>query len=119
MERPLDACGYGMSYIAFFCKAEDGIRVVAVTGVQTCAFPILALFELGTNLLSTPTRNRVSQATQIRSGLEYRQAQMRIQQLENQVRIEVRNAQFAVQQNRRSEERRVGKECRSRWSAEH
>src|SRR2546429_3011646 len=40
MERPLDACGYGMSYIAFFCKAEDGIRVVAVTGVQSCALPI-------------------------------------------------------------------------------
>src|SRR5438094_2301585 len=50
--------------------------------------------------LSIPIRNRVSQATQIRSELEYRQAQMRIQQLENQVRIEVRNAQFAVQQNR-------------------
>src|SRR2546427_5251859 len=50
--------------------------------------------------LNIPIRNRVSQATQIRSQLEYRQAQMRIQQLENQVRIEVRNAQFAVQQNR-------------------
>jgi len=50
--------------------------------------------------LNIPIRNRVSQATQIRSELEYRQAQMRIQQLENQVRIEVRNAQFAVQQNR-------------------
>ncbi|HEV2732188.1 MAG TPA: TolC family protein [Terriglobales bacterium] len=50
--------------------------------------------------LNIPLRNRVSQATQIRSELEYRQAQMRIQQLENQVRIEVRNAQFSVQQNR-------------------
>jgi len=50
--------------------------------------------------LNIPIRNRVSQATQIRSELEYRQAQMRIQQLENQVRIEVRNAQFSVQQNR-------------------
>jgi outer membrane protein len=50
--------------------------------------------------LNIPIRNRVSQATQIRSELEYRQAQMRIQQIENQVRIEVRNAQFSVQQNR-------------------
>ncbi len=50
--------------------------------------------------LTIPLRNRVAQATQIRSQLEYRQAQMRLQQLENQVRIEVRNAQFAVQQNR-------------------
>jgi outer membrane protein len=44
----------------------------------------------------------VAQATQIRSELEYRQSQMRLQQLENQVRIEVRNAQFAVTQNRAS-----------------
>jgi outer membrane protein len=52
--------------------------------------------------LTIPLRNRVAQATQIRSELEYRQSQMRLQQLENQVRIEVRNAQFAVQQNRAS-----------------
>jgi outer membrane protein TolC len=32
--------------------------------------------------------------------LEYRQAQMREQQIENQIRIEVRNAQFTLQQNR-------------------
>ena len=52
--------------------------------------------------LTIPLRNRVGQATQIRSELEYRQAQMRLQQLENQVRIEIRAAQFAVQQNRAS-----------------
>jgi len=50
--------------------------------------------------LSIPIRNRAAQALQIRSELEYRQAQMRLQQIENQIRIEVRNAQFAVQQNR-------------------
>jgi len=49
-------------------------------------------------------RNREAQANQIRSELEYRQAQMRFQQLENQIRIEVRNAQFDVQQNRSSVE---------------
>ena len=52
--------------------------------------------------LTIPLRNRVAQATQIRSELEYRQSQMRLQQLENQVRIEVRNAQFSVTQNRAS-----------------
>jgi outer membrane protein len=52
--------------------------------------------------LTIPLRNRVAQATQIRSELEYRQSQMRLQQLENQIRIEVRNAQFAVTQNRAS-----------------
>jgi outer membrane protein len=50
--------------------------------------------------LTIPIRNRVAQATQVRSELEYRQAQMRLQQTENQIRIEVRNAQFGVQQNR-------------------
>jgi outer membrane protein TolC len=54
--------------------------------------------------LNIPLRNRLAQATQIRSELEYRQAQMRLQQIENQIRIEVRNAQFAVQQNRASVE---------------
>jgi outer membrane protein TolC len=54
--------------------------------------------------LNIPLRNRASQAVQVRSELEYRQAQMRVQQIENQVRIEVRNAQFAVQQNRASVE---------------
>ena len=49
-------------------------------------------------------RNREAQANQVRAELEYRQAQMRFQQLENQVRIEVRNAQFDVQQNRASVE---------------
>ena len=52
--------------------------------------------------LSIPIRNRANQALQVRGELEYRQAQMRLQQIENQVRIEVRNAQFAVQQNRAS-----------------
>ena len=52
--------------------------------------------------LNIPLRNRAAQAVQIRSELEYRQAQMRLQQIENQVGVEVRNAQYAVQQNRAS-----------------
>jgi outer membrane protein len=52
--------------------------------------------------LTIPIRNRAAQATQVRSEFEYRQAQLRLQQIENQVRIEVRNAQFGVQQNRAS-----------------
>jgi len=52
--------------------------------------------------INIPLRNRAAQATQVRSEFEYRQAQLRIQQIENQVRIEVRNAQFGVLQNRAS-----------------
>jgi outer membrane protein len=52
--------------------------------------------------VNIPIRNRAAQATQVRSELEFRQAQMRLQQIENQVGIEVRNAQYSVQQNRAS-----------------
>src|SRR4030081_1038 len=52
--------------------------------------------------LNIPLRNRAAQSVQIRSALEFRQAQMRQQQIENQVTVEVRNAQYAVQQNRAS-----------------
>jgi outer membrane protein len=50
--------------------------------------------------LSIPLRNRLAQSNQVRAELEYRQALVRQHQLENQVRIEVRNAQFDVKQNR-------------------
>lgn len=52
--------------------------------------------------LNIPLRNRAAQAVQIRSELEYRQSQMALQQTENRVSIEVRNAQFGVEQNRAS-----------------
>jgi len=52
--------------------------------------------------VNIPLRNRAAQSVQLRGEFEYRQAQLRIQQIENQVRIEVRNAQFGVQQNRAS-----------------
>jgi outer membrane protein len=50
--------------------------------------------------LTIPIRNRLAQSNQVRAELEYRQALVREHQLENQVRIEVRNAQFDVKQNR-------------------
>jgi outer membrane protein TolC len=50
--------------------------------------------------LTIPLRNRLAQSNQVRAELEYRQAEVRAKQLENQVRIEVRNAQFDVRQNR-------------------
>jgi outer membrane protein TolC len=50
--------------------------------------------------LNIPIRNRSAQADQVRSELEYRQAQLRLQQQQNTININVRNAQFAVQQNR-------------------
>ncbi len=56
-------------------------------------------YAVGINV-NIPLRNRGAQADQIRSQLEYRQAQLHLQQLQNQIGIEVRNAQFALLQNR-------------------
>lgn len=50
--------------------------------------------------LSIPIRNRVAQAAQARSMLEYRQAQMRLQQLYVQTRMKVINAQYALTNDR-------------------
>ena len=47
-----------------------------------------------------PLRNRVAKADQYRSELEYRQAELREQQLKKQIRIEVRNAEYALEQGR-------------------
>ena len=52
--------------------------------------------------LNIPLRNRAAQAIQIRGELEYRQQQMALQQTENRVSIEVRYAQFGLEQNRAS-----------------
>jgi outer membrane protein len=52
--------------------------------------------------LNIPLRNRAAQAVQIRSELEYRQTQMALQQTENRVSIEVRYAQYGVEQNQAS-----------------
>src|SRR5258708_29130340 len=89
----------------FFFQAEDGIRDDLVTGVQTCALPIC---------LSVSCGHWLPQLTD-------RPASVR---RENQ-RLPPRSVrQPAVQfprahQLERSEERRVGKECRSRWSPYH
>ena len=48
--------------------------------------------------LNIPLRNRVAKADQFRSELEYRQAELRREQLRKQIRIEVRNAQYALEQ---------------------
>src|SRR6516165_776081 len=67
----------------FFFQAEDGIRDLTVTGVQTCALPIL----LPEGLNPWHRRCRYFSST--------------------------------ISMGARSEERRVGKECRSRWSPSH
>ncbi len=56
-------------------------------------------YGFGVNL-NIPLRNRVAQADQARSQMEYRQTQMRLQQLYTQIRIQVINAQYALTNDR-------------------
>ena len=54
-------------------------------------------YYVGFNL-NIPIRNRVAKSDQYRSELEYRQAELRREQLRKQIRIEVRNAEYALEQ---------------------
>jgi len=69
------------------------------SGALTNAFNNTAPdYYIGLNL-NIPIRNRVAKADQYRSELEYRQAELRREQLRKQIRIEVRNAQYALDQS--------------------
>ena len=48
--------------------------------------------------LSIPLRNRVAKADQLRTELEYRQSQVYLEELKKRIRIEVRNARYALEQ---------------------
>src|SRR2546426_7178022 len=88
----------------FFFQAEDGIRDYKVTGVQTCALPIYDVRDDVEYLDGTGERSR-------EEG-ERRQAPVAPSGERMQARVD-------DEQHIRSEERRVGKECRSRWSPYH
>src|SRR3712207_8784551 len=91
----------------FFFQAEDGIRDIGVTGVQTCALPIsgeTARLSMFRELLSDAHR-----ALNLPFGFE----------LWDGSTIPADLPSYAMRLVIRSEERRVGKECRSRWSPYH
>ena len=101
VQNPANTCGPSTPpEFQGFCTPPGTIPSESYTGTLSQLVDSTAP-DKGVGLaLTIPLRNRSAQATQIRSELEYRQAQMRLQQIENVVRIEVRNAQFTVQQNR-------------------
>src|SRR5437764_467177 len=99
--------GSGLSLVFFFFfQPEDGIRDTSVTGVQTCALPIFR--GHGDGRAAHPQEDVLRQITR-RLGLANRPAEV----LE-QATLVSGEQRFGV--DGRSEERRVGKECRARWS---
>src|SRR2546430_7081255 len=89
----------------FFFQAEDGIRYLTVTGVQTCALPIFAVDQ-----------EKGGTAAQIAFGKILGPGGQLFQIIFHHQRCCWPWAVFCAP---RSEERRVGKECRSRWSPYH
>src|SRR5256885_11289192 len=93
----------------FFFQAEDGIRDYKVTGVQTCALPILRVDPL----FHAPDPARVSGASvTFEPGAR---TAWHTHPLGQTLIVTAGSGRT----QRRSEERRVGKECRSRWSPYH
>src|SRR2546422_6039758 len=66
----VDAAAFILVDFFFFFQAEDGIRDVAVTGVQTCALPICLHAKLGRPLARAPDSCRLGRAIRaVRAGL--------------------------------------------------
>src|SRR5436190_3445849 len=84
--------------LVFFFQAEDGIRDHCVTGVQTCALPIS---------LCAGTRGTLR-------GKDRRVTRCGFRDIRH-----ISKGAFGLTFGTRSEERRVGKECRFRWSSDH
>src|SRR5689334_24141798 len=88
----------------FFFQAEDGIRDGTVTGVQTCALPI--------SRNTSATRRRDPSRRALRPP-------RRCPTATRTGRRSPARGSTPARGRTRSEERRVGKECRSRWSPYH
>src|SRR5256885_3250347 len=97
---------------SFFFQAEDGIRDYKVTGVQTCALPICSPGDTQT-VFSLPHAFKVHKVT---AYVQLRNFPLQEVQGPMQVLPVIFRFSGSVM---RSEERRVGKECRSRWSPYH
>src|SRR2546430_10145436 len=96
----------------FFFQAEDGIRDLTVTGVQTCALPISRAVREGADV--EDLGDRLSQIREGGAGADVR-TRPHAASGEEQRHVLAR----VIGARGRSEERRVGKECRSRWSPYH
>src|SRR5688572_30905392 len=94
----------------FFFQAEDGIRDLTVTGVQTCALPIFFGSVVTFAVCVRPPDVIVTSPKVISAACSV----MLVAGSVSVTRMDSRPRKVS-----RSEERRVGKECRSRWWEEH
>src|SRR5205823_11517778 len=97
----------------FFFQAEDGIRDKLVTGVQTCALPISSTNAPENDAhpcrsTSVNTRNWLLSTCNPRT---WRSTMNSPSKTTTKNDLTAQLQQIGL----RSEERRVGKECRSRW----
>src|SRR5205823_10182027 len=102
-------------------QAEDGIRDKLVTGVQTCALPIFQTAALMVDEVTVVKclRAHVGElliAVEPKSGRE--PGQIKLQQFWRET-VDFNAARDVVRKMIRSEERRVGKECRDRGEREN
>src|SRR3712207_7763089 len=95
-------------FLFFFFQAEDGIRDIGVTGVQTCALPISEPQRPGVDVGVLPAQQVEGADAEHEEGGDDPGAALHVREVEPGLVVEDR-----------SEERRVGKECRSRWSPYH
>src|SRR2546427_11075303 len=113
-------------FFFFFFQAEDGIRDLTVTGVQTCALPISLAGTCGTVWQPTSARASTAAAPAPHIRIQLRRFNMSsscdsfgLAHGLGLVHGLVCMAHQRLHALARSEERRVGKECRSRWSPYH
>src|SRR5207249_6046974 len=98
-----------VSFVFFFFQAEDGIRDRNVTGVQTCALPIFERPE------AAPPRSAMTRAS-LNDRREPAAERMFVR-IATCMPMNPDSAEKVAPSAKRSEERRVGKECRARgWA---
>ena len=110
----------------FFFQAEDGIRDWSVTGVQTCALPIChheddEEFDVQQNRTSRQEKLEGIQAIaqRYRNSCKLLSRERVMQECNTVMEAYEEAEETKKRAQARSEERRVGKECRSRWSPYH
>ena len=117
------ACFVFFCVCVFFFQAEDGIRDSPVTGVQTCALPISRDYSQDVIYSGPLYRAQRREGGHLRLMFDHASGGLATRDGQPPTHFEIAGSDLvfhpATTYIERSEERRVGKECRSRWSPYH